>query len=268
MSAWAGDVRMIKIASHSPPHSLAHVQSLFPQLQLVAAVDARASDAAAAAQAGDLSLAAYRSIRFGRTQHAQLPTMGALGLFLSWRTALLGDGPLLLLEEDCVCSAHLRQVLDEFEAMDLDVGMIGTIAFGGQPAARPDWVVNPTMAFQTHCVVFSPSGRTTVREYVTTHAADLQVDMLLVTLSQIGAIRLGVCHARVAAQVARVSTIQTSAQRIPPDAMMAMPAQAGSSWTTPICAIAILCIVVAATGWLLCAKAAVHAPSRRDAIDG
>ena len=56
--------------------------------------------------------------------------MGALGLFLSWRTALLGDGPLLLLEEDCVCSAHLRQVLDEFEAMELDVGMeVGDISF-------------------------------------------------------------------------------------------------------------------------------------------
>jgi hypothetical protein len=264
---WQGDVRMIAIG---PPSHIAFRKDLrrhFPQMTLVPAVDARLHTPEEALMAGDLAPAGYNSIRFGRAQHCQLPTMGALGLYLSWRRALEGAGPLLLFEEDCGCSDGIHKALEEFVAAGVDVGIIGSICGGGRPVPGTGWVMGPSIAFQTHCVVFSPVGRARVLEHVTRHAADIQVDCLLVTLGNAGAIKLGVFRHRVAWQEGYGSTIQlpmVAQMREPPDVIVRTNS---SDATCPPCAVSRAAIAAVAIVLLACV-ALTWFPLRRSRITG
>lgn len=204
------DVKVICLPSATMDSKVRNIENRFPGMSIVRAVDTRNMTPEQGVRSGLLSLSAFNSVRRGRTQHSQIPTMGALGLYLSWRTALAGSGPLLLIEQDCELSNGVHDALESFDRVGATVGMIGTTKIGGAPSDVPGWILSPTGAYETHCVVFSEVGRQKVFEYVTSHAADLQVDALLVAMDQAGLIRLAVYTPMVAWQDHSTTTIQIS----------------------------------------------------------
>ena len=250
------DVRVIKLgASTASAAGLPDATlQLFPQAVAVQAVDVRGMRPEEAVRNGTLSLAGYKSIVHGRAQHSQMPTMGALGLYLSWRSALQGHGPLLLLEEDCQLSAGIHKALRQFEELELDVGMIGASAHGGRRHRSTAWVFAPDMAFEAHCVAFSAQARERVGAYVNAHAASMQVDALLCELSVSEDLRLGVYADKSAAwQPHDSSTIQLPAQhvRVPndyiahfPPASHHMQKQKGSSLSVATAILTLVLIVM------------------------
>ena len=100
--------------------------------------------------------------RDSRTWHEDLPGPGAVGCFHAHKNALENtDGPLLLLEDDCVLQPTFKQAFDDlFERNDFDIAVFGAHIRNSYPdshtrnSSEKGWDANRTY-WNHHCVYYT-----------------------------------------------------------------------------------------------------------------
>jgi hypothetical protein len=141
------------------------------------------------------------TLKGGRKWHFELSSAGGVGLAQSNRLALdESDRPLLLLEDDfkmhdCVrftqeCKTLLTH-LDAFDVACFGVSFRGRADDLSAAEFMSDaWQFATGQFFFTHCVMYSPRGRSIVRRWLLENPLDMQIDGLLGSLAQMGRIKL------------------------------------------------------------------------------
>lgn len=150
--------------------------------------------------------------RDSRKWHEDLPGPGAVGCFHAHKNALQNtDGPLLLLEDDCVLQPTFKQAFyDLFERNDFDVAVFGAHIKNSYPDAHTRnssekrWDANKTY-WNHHCVYYTDRARRVIVPLLST--ADIQIDAHISTLGALGKVRIIVTPEH-ATQTLHLSSIQ------------------------------------------------------------
>ena len=213
-------MRIRVISLNTPAHLLATLKRLFPQAEVGVqrGVDVRKVDVSHLHDANLITHGAAHVLRNGRKWHHELSSKGAIGLAHANRIALLDrpEEPLLLMEDDAVIkdegafvrAIHMllgRQDLFDVAAFGVNVNASDTQAAVGLP---PDWVRVHGMFHLMHAVLYTPSARRTIGEYLRDYPLEMQIDSLLGSLAKQGVIRIVTSSSRIVEQSTHVSSIQ------------------------------------------------------------
>jgi hypothetical protein len=161
---------------------------VFLEALLFPAVDARKAHPTQLQRDGTINARAADNILNGRKYHHEISGIGGVGLFLSVRKALAqSQGPLLLLEDDCVPMAGLPDVckalLQRGDKFDVAVHGPMKIDSSRQSDVHPDFSRLHGSFWGTHAVLYSSSGRTRAAEELQGRV-DLQIDGKLSLLNR------------------------------------------------------------------------------------
>ena len=213
-------MRIRVISLTTPAHLLATLKRLFPQAEVDVqrGVDVRKVDVSHLHNANLITHGAAHVLRNGRKWHHELSSKGAIGVAHANRMALLDrpEEPLLLMEDDAVIkdegafvrAIHIlldRQDLFDVAAFGVNVNASDTQAAVGLP---PDWVRVHGMFHLMHAVLYTPSARRTIGEYLRDSPLEMQIDSLLGSLAKQGVIRIVASSSRIVKQSTHVSSIQ------------------------------------------------------------
>ena len=106
------DVCVISLDTEKPIKS--SIKKVFPNARVIKAVDMRTTNPTVMRKSNLITHSAVDTLHHGRKWHKELSSTGAVGIHQSNRIALeYGDGPLLLLEEDCNISPDIQWHLNE-----------------------------------------------------------------------------------------------------------------------------------------------------------
>jgi len=206
----------VRIISMNP--SLNHpVQNVFKDAKLFQAVDLRSKTPQQLLDENMITLNGFENLKNGRKYHHELSTPGAIGLILSFLKILkLGNGPILICEDDCIPSPHLPKVIDEMiiNSSDYDMVVFGPIMYAKSKNSIPSVFKNFNVLTEyywgNHALLFSPQGRQkAIKNLVAPY--DVQLDALFSRLAMYADYRVFIqaSGTPLAKQSVHISTIQT-----------------------------------------------------------
>lgn len=174
------------------------IARVFPEARLFPAIDMRKADPLEMLQDGVITESAYESLTRGRKYHHEFSGAGGVGVYLGIRKILeASNGPVLIMEDDCVPSSELPRVVQRMlgsEADSFDMAVFGPL-FVESSAVAPD---HPGFGWLTgyfwgmHAVLYTAHGRRAVREALS-GACDMQVDGKLSRASVYTDLRVDIC---------------------------------------------------------------------------
>lgn len=217
------DVRVITLRDE---FDLAPLKALLPgaDVRVQPAVDFRQVPPMALARAEVVAPSGFVTLKGGRKWHFELNSTAGVGLAQSVRVALEGsDRPLLLFEDDFVISDRVRWVgecktlLAHMDAFDM--ASFGALFQGSASGLSParfmnddGWKFAKGAFFNMHCVMYSPRGRSIVRNRLRDHPLDMQIDSLVGSLAEMDVLTILLQVNRGSAkQRVHVSSIQNDA---------------------------------------------------------
>ena len=160
----------------------------FAEVKHQPAVDVRSENLKDLVTSRIISHTAATTIAHGRRWHHETNSKGAVGLVHANRMALKDDitQPLLLLEEDCVFT-DAEKLVEQVELLLTQLDTFDMAVFGifnhNQKSKTyvdfsSDWFHITDMFWGLHCVLYSPSGRATLANYLENWQMDMQLDSL------------------------------------------------------------------------------------------
>ena len=174
------------------------IKNVFPNARVIKAVDMRTTNPLMMRKSNLITHSAVDTLQHGRKWHKELSSKGAIGIHQSNRVALeYGDGPLLLLEEDCNISPDIQMHLNELMRNDskFDVAVFGGIIMeSNAPLKKVDflpkgWNTCSDMYFiLMHCVFYTPIGRKKMANHLNM-PQEIQIDALLSFLNRFSRFR-------------------------------------------------------------------------------
>jgi hypothetical protein len=163
----------VVVISLHPKNDYSHIRKFFPQTRVVQAVDLRDASPLLAVKKGWISDSTYDtiSVQKQRRWDKEINSMGAVGIQQSNIKVLsMGEGPILVLEEDCIFKKDPRPEVASLLLAEYDAAMFGTTLhwINGEPmslAGLPGWFHCDNMQVAgAHCVLYSAKGRVAVRD--------------------------------------------------------------------------------------------------------
>lgn len=193
------------------------VQKVFKNAKFFQAVDLRSKNPQQLLDENLITSNGFENLKNGRKYHHELSTPGAVGLILSFLKILkLGNGPILICEDDCIPSPHLPKVIDEMllNLSDFDMVVFGPIMYeqskNSMPSVIKDFNVLTEYYWGNHALLFSPQGRQKAIKHLVA-PYDVQLDALFSRLAMYADYRVLIqaSGAPLAQQDVHTSTIQT-----------------------------------------------------------